>query len=77
MLLPNENSKQIQEILNDDRFTIRQKSYQIENVYKKDIPRNRNPQGKQRQPAMDHMQIFNELRKRGDNLKPIDIELPE
>ena len=77
MKLPNEDSPRIQEILKADDFTIEQKSYQIEAFYKKDIPYNRNRQLKQEQPVLDQMQIKMELLKRGDDLKPIEIELSE
>jgi len=74
MKLPDEDNPRIQKILNSD-VTLERKSYQIEAIYKSKIPYNRNRQGRQEEPLLNHHQIRMELKKRGDNLTPIDIEL--
>jgi len=75
MILPEENSKEIQEILSSD-FTVIQKAWQIHTYYKSSIPYSRNTrQIDQEQPELSVMQIRLELAKRGDNLTPIDIDL--
>lgn len=72
MLLPNEEDKNIQDILKSDD-TIERKSYQILHFYKKQIPYNRNRQSKQKEPPLTVHQIRMELDKRGENQSPIDL----